>query len=103
MALLELKDERALAFEGRAILQELLGDGVAAPGVHDGAPGNVAAQIGQGTKNYSDEKNGENSDRTSAPAFFAFTENKRKKEEKEDGDDRADQERGCLHFRREER
>ena len=80
MALLELKDERALAFEGRAILQELLGDGVATPGVHDGAPGNVAAQIGQGAKNYSDEKNGENGDGTAAPTFFPFTEKKWEKE-----------------------
>jgi hypothetical protein len=41
VALLELKDERALTLERRAILQELLWNGIAAPGVHNGTPGSM--------------------------------------------------------------
>ena len=49
VALLELEDERALAFEGRAIFEELLRNGIAAPGVHDRAPGSVACHVGERT------------------------------------------------------
>jgi len=103
VALLELKDERALTHERRAILQEHGGNGIAAPGVHDGTPGSVTSKIGESAENDGDEKNGENGDGTTAPTFFTFTENKRQKQECKNGDDRTDEKSRRLHVRRQQR
>jgi len=100
MALLKLKDESPLPLECRTILEELWGNGIAAPGVHDRTPGSMTGKIGEGAEHDGDEKNSENGDGTTAPTFFAFTENKRQEQECKNGDHRTDEESGRLHVRR---
>jgi len=54
-ALLELEDQRALAFERSGVLEKLLGDGISAPGIHHGAPGSIARQVRKGAEHDGDE------------------------------------------------
>lgn len=58
MALLTLKNESALTLKCGAILQELLRNGIAAPGVHDGAPGSAACHVGESAQNDGEEEDG---------------------------------------------
>src|SRR6516225_9215107 len=83
-ALLHLKDERPLPFQGGSALQKLFRHRIAAPCIHVRAPRCVSREMREGAKCYRDEKNGQNRNRPPAPALFSFSREKRQKKQTDD-------------------
>src|SRR2546427_3664730 len=90
-ALLQLEHERPMPFERGASLEILRRNGLAAPRVHDRAPGRVSAQARQRAPPHRDEKHDEDRDRPALPALLAFAGEKRQRDEKRDADGRRDE------------
>src|SRR5580692_3636805 len=75
VALLHLKDQRALSLKRRAVMQKLAWNRNSAPCVHYGTPRCVLRQSGECSQHNRYKQNGEDGHRPAPPAFFAFTEN----------------------------
>src|SRR5215469_16589993 len=103
VALLDLEDQRSLPLERRAVVEELGRNGHSAPCLHHGTPGRVLAEVRESSQGDCGEKNGEDRQRSAAPAFFAFTGKKWQQEKGEDRNHGADQQRGCFHRSRQVR
>src|SRR6185295_16792116 len=88
-ALLVLKDQTALHFEGRSPVQELPRQGRSAPGSHGGRPGWSAAQPGEGCESSGKEDNEEYGDRSPLPALLAGAGDKRQEEQNGDCSNRG--------------
>ena len=99
VALLELKDGGALALEGGAIVEELGGDGEAAPCVHHRTPRSVLGEVGERGQRDGSQQDDENSEGAAAPAFFAFAGEEGQQEQSENCNHRSNQEGGCFHRR----
>ena len=59
--------------------------------------------MGESAQSYGDEENRNNSNGAATPTFFSFAENKRQSEKSQNGQDRADEQRGSFHFRGKQR
>ena len=68
-ALLVLEDERALAFEGRAVLEVGGRGGIAGPGFHDGAPRRVGAEVGEDAEGDGDDGDHQHGNGTARPVL----------------------------------
>src|ERR1700678_113290 len=91
-ALLQLKNQRALALERGAVTQKFGGDRHAAPCIHHGAPRRVAGKTCKCSQRDRDQQDGKNGDRTALPTFLAFPEKKRQKHQSKKHEYRADEE-----------
>ncbi len=99
-ALLHLKNQRALAFQRGCTLQETVGHGIAAPGVHVRTPGSESGKMRERSQRHRDQQDAQHRDRPAAPAFFPFAEYKRQEYQRENRHHRPDQESGRLQRRR---
>lgn len=72
VALLGLKDERALNLEGRCSVQQFRRYSSSGGSIHHGTPWRMVGQIGEGSQRYRDKKNCQHCYRTPFPAFFAL-------------------------------
>src|SRR5882762_1242621 len=96
VALLELKNERAMSLQGGPALQVLLWDWLAAPGIHHRTPGRVRGEMREASERHSDEQDGEDGDGPALPAFLAFSREEGEREQHGEADGRPDQENWCL-------
>src|SRR5258707_2924740 len=102
-ALLNLKNERALALKRRCTVYKSLRHGIAAPSVHVRTPGSKSREMRKRSQRYRNQHDGQDRDRPPAPALFSFTRQEWKKKQSKDCDDRANEKRGSLQRRRQER
>jgi hypothetical protein len=78
-ALLGLKNKRTLSLKRGCTMQNFFRYRIAAPRVHVRTPGSESREMRKGSQRYRDQQNGQNCDRTAAPALLAFTGKKWKK------------------------
>src|SRR4029453_3842181 len=102
-ALLDLEDQRALSLEGGRTLEESRRHRIAAPGIHVWAPGGELGQACERPQRHRDEQDGEDRDRTPAPALLAFAGEERKQEQGDDADDGSEEEHRRLQGRGKQR
>src|SRR6266849_6064142 len=102
-ALFGLKNQRALPLKGGRAMQKLLRHGIAAPGVHVRTPGCELREMGEGPERDRNQQHGQDRNRPTPPALFAFSREKGKKEQPDDHHDRADQKCWSLKRRGEQR
>src|SRR5207245_2901915 len=77
VTLLGLKNQRTLAFQGCASVNILWRNRLAAPCVHDRAPGRVLAQMRHSTESHRDQENREHGNRSACPALLTFAREER--------------------------
>src|SRR5882757_9338544 len=102
-ALLDLEYECALALQRCGALQKLGGHRIAAPRVHVRTPWGKFGEMRKGPKRHRDQKYRQNRDGATAPALFAFAGEKRQQNQADDDHNRANEKRGRLHGRRQQR
>ena len=87
-ALLVLEHQRTLSFERRAVLQICGGGWIAGPGLHDGTPRRVGAQVRKDSESDGDDGDHQHRNGAARPVFFAFTGDERKQQHSADDEDR---------------
>src|SRR6266404_163683 len=102
VALLHLENESALPLERGRVLQEFCRDGLATPCVHLRTPRGISGEMREGGEHNRDKRDREDRNRAAAPTLLSFARQEWEKKQRTDNDDRADEQRGRLHRRRQE-
>ena len=97
VTLLDLKNQRALPLERRAVFQKFGGDGNPTPRVHHGTPRRVLSQVRECSKRYRRQEDSQDREGPAAPALLAFTCEKWQQQESKKPDDGTDQQRRSFH------
>src|SRR5271165_1000402 len=71
-ALFHLEDQRALALQWRAAVEVFHRDWIATPAIHDGTPGRIGSELGEGPERDGDEQQSDNGNGPPTPALLAF-------------------------------
>src|ERR1700690_854096 len=96
-ALLGLEDKCALPLKRSRAVQELFRHGISAPRIHVRTPRRISSEVGEGSQDYGDQQNRQNSDRPPAPPLFTFSRKKWEQNKKRDNDYGANEESWRLH------
>src|SRR5262245_1292916 len=102
-ALLRLKHERALSLECGRPVEECCGHRLTAPRAHLGTPWSVLGETRKRTENEGDQQDGQDRDRSSAPALLSFAGQEWQEHENGNGDRWTNQQRRRLERRWQER
>jgi len=102
VTLLGLENQRTMALQCCAAMEEFRRNRQAAPGVHHRAPRCVLCQMSQSAETYGDQQNREHRNRPAFPALFPFACYKRKRQQDNDSDGRTNQQDGRLGRRGQE-
>src|SRR6185369_6541779 len=101
--LLHLEDQCPLSFKRGRVMNVLIRDGITAPRIHVRTPRRVSRELCERAECYSDQRHGQNRDRSSLPTLFTFARKKRKKQQTNNDHDWSDQQRRCFERRRKQR